>query len=246
LEPLVSLFSKQLKNIFSKRRKKMKQFAIFLTLMTLVVSGVTSLESQVYGQSAGKVLMIPREGYSNDLDLMLKMEVGVMTILLKRAGFQVDVATTSGQPIIGPTEKIEKVSRLADIKLDDYAGVILPCMSVGQFPGPPVSPEAVGIVKRAVAEGKPVAAALWSGIILAEAGVLKGKKYALLRDPLKTDENFKLKDLRFEGAIYSGPGVVQDSKIITSGGCPWGERRLAVQNRTVELTQTFIKAIGAK
>jgi len=224
----------------------MKKIAIYLTVMILVVSSVLSLESQGYGQSSGKVLMIPREGYSNDLDLMLKMEVGVMTILLKRAGFQVDVATTSGQPIIGQTEKNEKVLRLVDIKLDDYVGVIMPCMSVGQFPGPPVSPEAVAIVKKAATEGKPVAASLWSGIILAEAGVLKGKKYALIRDPLKTDANFKLTDLRFEGAIYSGTGVVQDGKIITSGGCPWGERRLAVQNRTVELTQTFIKAIGAK
>ena len=151
----------------------MKTIVIFLTIMTLVVSGVISLESQVYGQSTGKVLMIPREGYSNDLDLMLKMEIGVMTILLKRAGFQVDVATTSGQPIIGQTEKNEKVLRLVDIKLDDYVGVIMPCMSVGQFPGPPVSPEAVAIVKKAATEGKPVAASLWSGIILAEAGVLK-------------------------------------------------------------------------
>ena len=224
----------------------MKKIAILLTVTILVVSGVISLQSQLYGQSTGKVLMIPREGYSNDLDLMLKMEVGVMTILLKRAGFQVDVATTSGQPITGPTEKIEKVSRLVDIKLDDYVGVILPCMSVGQYPGPPVSPEAVAVVKRAVAEGKPVAASLWSGIILAEAGVLKGKKYALFRDPLKTDANFKLTDLRFEGAIYSGTGVVQDGKIITSGGCPWAERRFGMQNRTAELTQTFIKAIGPK
>ena len=224
----------------------MKKIAIFLTIMTLVVSGVLSLESQVYGQSTGKVLMIPREGYSNDLDLMLKMEVGVMTLLLKRGGFQVDVATPSGQPIIGPTEKIEKVSRLGDIKLDDYVGVIMPCMSVGHHPGPPVSPEVVAIVKKTIADGKPVAASLWSAIILAEGGVLKGKKYALSRNPLQTDANFKRTDLRFEGAIYSGAGVVQDGKIITSGGCPWAERAVGTQNRTVELTQTFIKAIGAK
>ena len=224
----------------------MRKIAISLTVMILVISGVISLESQVFGQSAKKVLMIPREGYSNDLDLMLKMEVGVMTLLLKRAGFQVDVATASGQPIIGPTEKIEKVSRLGDTKLGEYVGVILPCMSVGHHPGPPVSPEVVAIVKKAEAEGKPVAASLWSSIILAEAGLLKGKKYALSRDPLKTDANFKRIDLRFEGAIYSGPGVVQDGKIITSGGCPWSERAVGTQNRTVELTQTFIKAIVPK
>jgi hypothetical protein len=41
-------------------------------------------------------VMIIREGSSHDPDLMIKMEVGVMNILLKNAGFQVDIATTSG------------------------------------------------------------------------------------------------------------------------------------------------------
>jgi putative intracellular protease/amidase len=221
-------------------------------LVTIILAGIMFLPQHfsqtgdALGQSASKVLMIPREGYSQDLDLMIKMEVGVMTVLLKRAGFQVDIATTSGFPIIGPTEKIEKVLRLVDIKSGDYVGVIMPCMAVGAFPGPPVSLEAVAIVKETLAAGKPVAASTFSGIVLAEAGLLKGKKYAFTRDPLKTDENFKLTDLRFEGAIYGGPGVIQDGQIITSGACPYIERRYGLQSRVVELTQTFIKAIGPK
>jgi len=224
----------------------MKKIAILLALVILVVTGVVSLESQVYGQSAKKVLMIPREGYSGDLDLMLKMEVGVMNLLLKRAGFQVDIATTSGFPIVGSTEKIPKLSRLVDIKLDDYVGVIMPCMGVGAFPGPPVSQEAVAIVKKALADGKPVAASTWSTTILAEGGLLKGKKYAAAADPLKTTETRKITDLRYEGGIYSGPGVVQDGKLITSGACPTIEKAYGIQSRTVELTQAFIKEIGPK
>jgi putative intracellular protease/amidase len=219
----------------------------------ILVMGIISFPSHhftgptdTFGQSSRKVLMIPREGYSQDLDLMIKMEVGVMTLLLKRAGFQVDIATTSGFPIIGPTQKIEKLLRLVDIKLDDYVGVIMPCMAVGAFPGPPVSLETVVIVKKALSEGKPVAASTFSTIILAEAGLLKGKKYAFARDPLKTDANFKLTDLRFEGAIYGGPGVVQDGKIITSGACPFMEKGWGMQSGTVELTQKFIAAIGPK
>jgi hypothetical protein len=115
LEPFNLLFIRPFENIFFKGREKMKKIAIFLTIMTLVVTGVISLESQVYGQSAGKVLMMLREGYSADLDFMLKMEVGVITILLKKAGFQVDVATYSGHPIAGPTAKIEKVMKLSEI-----------------------------------------------------------------------------------------------------------------------------------
>jgi len=137
----------------------MKRFGIIVVVMLFFVTGVISFASQVYGQNAKKVLMIPREGNSEDLDLMLKSELGVMNILLKRAGLQVDIATTSGSPIRGQTEKIEKPSRSVDIKLDDYVGVIMPCMAVGAFPGAPVSQETVAIVKRAIADGKPVAPA---------------------------------------------------------------------------------------
>jgi putative intracellular protease/amidase len=217
----------------------MKKFVIFLGVVILVVTGVISLESQVYGQSDKKVLMFLREGYSVDLDFMLKMEVGTMTMLLKKAGFQVDVATYSGQPIAGRTEKIEKVMRLSEIKLDDYMGIIIPCLNIMKVE---VAPETVAVVKKAVADGKPVAAALSSVIVLAEAGLLKGKKYAFINDPQKKESP----DLRFADAIYSGPGVVQDGKIITSGGCPAAERYLRKENRTEELTQTFIAALGSK
>jgi putative intracellular protease/amidase len=225
----------------------MRKIGIFVTVMLLFVASVISISSQAFGQSGSKVLMIPREGYSQDLDYMLKAEVGVMLLLLKNAGFGVDIATpsgpTSGLAILGPTQKMEKTLRLADINVNNYVGVIMPCMAVGAFPGPPVSPETVAIVKKALADAKPVAAAANSSILLAEAGLLKEKKYAYWRDPLKTDENWKLTDPRFGGAIYSGPGVIQDGKIITSGVCPWIERAMGLPNNTVELTQTFIKAI---
>jgi putative intracellular protease/amidase len=235
----------------------MRKIVIFALLIFVI--GVVSFSSnpilgptEALGQNVRKVLMIPREGYSRDLDLMLKMEVGVMISLLKNAGFEVDIATTSGQPILGCTEKIEmnKVMQLSAAKLENYAGVIMPCMAVGAFPGPPVSPETVAIVKEALAGGKPVAASTFSVTILAEAGVLKGKKYAYPRDPLKTEKSwgkFGSTDQRFIGAIYSGPGVIQDGNIITSGGCPWMERvGGGLQSKVVELTQTFIKAIGPK
>ena len=223
----------------------MKRFSIFVAIMVIMASAI-SFSSEAFGQNGRKVLMIPREGYSTDLDLMIKMEVGVMTILLKNAGFGLDIATTSGQNILGPTQRIEKLLRLSEIKLDNYVGVIMPCMAVGMFPGPAVSPEAVQIVKKALSDGKPVAAAANSSIILAEAGVLKGKKYAFLVDPLKTTETRQRMDPRFVGAIYSGPGVVQDGKIITSGVCPNLERVYAMPNGTIELTKKFIAAIGPK
>jgi hypothetical protein len=157
-----------------------------------------------------------------------------------------DIASRSGQPILGYTEKIEKVSRLSEINLNDYVGIIMPCMAVGMYPGPPVSPQTVALVKRALAGGKPVAAAANSSIILAGAGVLKGKRYAYITDPLKTTETWKRTDPRFRSGIYNSPGVVQDGKIITYGVCPVLERFYAMQDGTVELTQKFIAAIGPK
>jgi len=215
----------------------MKKIVIFLTVVILVVTSVISLESQVYGQSAKKVLMFLRDGESSTLDLMLNMEVGTMTMLLKKAGFQVDVASSSGGPFSGPHEKIEKVMKLSEIKLDDYMGIIIPCLN--KMKGT-ATPEAVAVIKKALADGKPVAAPMSAITILAGADLLKGKKYAFIDDPLKR----QTPDLRFADAIYSGRAPVQDGKIITSGGCPASERYMGVQNRTLELTQMFIAAIG--
>ena len=99
---------------------------IVLMLILILLGGI----SQAFGEGNAKVLMMPREGYSADLDLMIKMEIGVMKILLKNAGLDVDIATSSGLPIVGPTEKITDVKWLRNIKIDDYAGVIIPCMAV--------------------------------------------------------------------------------------------------------------------
>jgi putative intracellular protease/amidase len=221
--------------------KKVRFFGIIV-----ILAFIFSFSTQAMGQSGSKVLLIPREGSSLDLDLMIKMEVGVMTLLLKNAGFSVDMATTSGQPILGPTQQLDKIMKLGDINLDNYKGIILACMAVGSFPGAPVSQESVGLVRKALSEGKPVAANSNSSIVLAEAGVLKGKKYAFARDPLKATERFKTTDLRFTDAIYDGPGVVQDGKIITSGVCPYIEKNSGMENMTVRLTRTFISELGSK
>jgi hypothetical protein len=184
LEPLSLLLTRRFENIFFKRRKKMKRLIIFVTIMLLFVGGLLSFTSQVYGQSARKVLMFLREGVTEDLDFMLKMEVGVMTMLLKEAGFQVDVASSSGQPLAGQHEKIEKVMRLSETKLDDYMGIIIPCLNIRKGT---VTPEAVAVIKKALADGKPVAANMSAGTIFAGADLLKGKKYAFIDDPLKTN-----------------------------------------------------------
>ncbi len=192
------------------------------------------------------MLMIPREGYSADIKLMLDKEVCVMKNMLRRAGCKVEVATASGMPIVSPGRDLKPYLKLADVKVADYVGFILPCMAVGGLPGPPVAPEAVAIVNQAIAEGKPVAAQFGSVIILAQAGILKGKKYAFVSDPLKRYPWRKYTDPRFDGAIYSGRNTVQDGNIITSGACPYLERAFGLPDQTTNLTQAFIAALKKK
>ena len=192
--------------------------------------------------------MIPREGYSTDLDLMIKMELGVMRLLLKNAKLDVDIATATGIPIVGPTEKVTDVKQLRTIKLDEYAGVIIACMAVGGAVQPPpgTSPEVLAIVKNALADGKPVATNGNASNVLAEAGVLKGKKYSYVRDPLKPTEAAPFTLPVFKDAVYTGSGLVQDGLIITSGVCPTIEKTSGMENGTVKLTKAFIAAVQKK
>jgi putative intracellular protease/amidase len=235
------------KTIF-KGGRKMRRMGVFAILMIFFMAGIISYSPNVYAQSAKKVLMLPREGYSADLDLMIKMEVGVMRLLLKNAGLGVDVATTSGLPIVGSTEKITDIKQLRNINVSDYAGVIIPCMAVGGAgqPYPAVAPEVITIVKKALSDGKPVAANGNAPSTLAEAGVLKGKKYSYVRDPLKPTQNVPFILPAFQDATYGGSGLVLDGLIITSGICATLEKTMGLENGTVKLTKAFIAAVGGK
>ena len=217
---------------------KRLSFMVAILLSLVMICGIAD------AQSISQVLLIPREGQSGNLDAMLKKEVGVMTDMLQKAGFKVVVATISGQPIEGILNELKPDLKLSEVKVDNYAGFILPCMAVGMFPGPPVSPAAVSIVKQAIAKGKPVAAQTGSVYILAEAGVLKGKRYAFVDDPLNQPPPYK--DSRFEGAIYSGSRIVQDGNIITSGVCPSVEGWMGMPDCTPELTRAFIAKLGRR
>ena len=229
-------------SFFIPKEKQMKRlsFILVILLSLMMVSAITE------AQSISQVLLIPREaeGYSG-LDTMLIREVGVMTDLLQKAGFKVVVATTPGQPIEGFVKKLKPDLKLSEVKVEDYSGVILACMACGFFPGPPVSPAAVSVVRQAVAKGKLVAANAGAVYILAEAGVLKGKHYSFPQDAFNPCPPQK-KDLRFDGAIYSGHGVIQDGNIITSASCARQEDQTGLRDCTPELTRVFIAKLGRK
>ncbi len=188
-----------------------------------------------YAGGSSKVLIIVREGSTSYLELMLTREVGVMIDIIKNAGYKIDVASATGQPIVASeTRKLTPNLKLSNAKVGDYVGILMPCMAAG----PPYDiPDAIRIIQQAVAQEKPLAAQTGSINVLAEAGVLKGKNYAYYYD-------IGPYDTRFDGAIYSNKPVVKDGRIITSCCCPAIELRSGEVDMTAELTQTFIDELN--
>jgi hypothetical protein len=70
----------------------------------------------------------------------------------------------------------------------------------------------------------------------AEAGVLVGRKYANWED-----QSGKI--AYFDGAVYSGDGVVRDGKVITSAYCPFRANACKEQDGTPQLVTLFTEAI---
>ena len=185
-------------------------------------------------QGKGQVLMIIEEN-SADVGFMLDKEAGVMKSLLEKAGYKVVTASATGALLSGGSTSttLKPDLKLADVKMSDYAGVILTCMAKTNA-DPPAG--AVDLVKQAVAQGKPVAAQFGGILTLNAAGVLDGKHFTYVEQgkSLITAKN----------AIYDGEGVVQDGKIVTSSNCPFMEKQMGKPDGTTELTQKFIAELA--
>jgi len=180
-----------------------------------------------------QVLLVIGLEQSVDMELMLTKEVAVMVNMLEKAGYEVVVASASGEPITGGATTLKPDLKLADAKVDDYMGFMFPCLAVDMDLPPPA--EAVRIAKEAVAQGKPVAAQNGGVVTLSAAGALNGKQFALMQDP----------GANMPGGIYKGTGVVQDGNIITSGTCPHMAKMAGLKDGTPELTQKLIDSLAA-
>jgi hypothetical protein len=113
----------------------------------------------------------------------------------------------------------------------------MPCFCRGSIlSGWQASPEEISLVEETVSKEKPVAAQKGSITILAEAGVLVGKKYSNCQENLWIYESYK-------DAIYGGDGIVRDGNIVTSAYCPIAARTYATDDGTPELTTLFIEAM---
>ena len=204
----------------------------FISLMLSICLSPKSASAE----TVDKVLMIIKEIHgSAELQFLENNEVFLMKHSLEEAGFLVEIASASGRTFLKGNLTLESDFKLSEVVIGDYNGFMITCSALGvntsldrkQVPafGEAYSkPEEVAIAKQIVDSGKPVAAQDRAVIILAEAGVLEGKKYSYKHE------------LQIGNAIYGGQGIVRDGNIITYAYCPyWGSL-----DQTVELTKTLI------
>ncbi len=213
----------------------MKRFFVIFLLATGLFS---VMAPQVPAQDSPRVLLFIRDGSSGKyLEYALKAEATVMKEMLEQSGIEVAVATVSGRPVSAGSASITANLQLSDVNVADYEGFILPCMAAAESPP---AHETIAMVKKALAEGKPVAAQFNAVRTLAKAGVLAGKKYAFRSEVDVTE----FPD--FKGALYAGSGVIQDGDIVTSGVCPYAAKESKIQHGTKELCQTLVEVIRSK
>jgi putative intracellular protease/amidase len=213
-------------------RKKLKLVLVMFTVLGSLIAG-----QSLFAESRGKVLIIMRPNNPADNpklnpenpkiigDYMIIREFGAMKTALMDAGFTVVVATEKGDPVEGQTMSVKPDLKLSDVQAADYKGIMLPCMHSASDP-----PEAVKIVRDALAKGIPIAAQNGGVFLLSMAGGLKGKKFTIA--------SFFAQNIK-EGT-YCEDTVVQDGNIVTSSACPFMERYGGKQDTTMEITQKFI------
>jgi putative intracellular protease/amidase len=173
----------------------------------------------VYADSRAPVLLIAREK-SEDMEFWLTKEVAPMIKLLNDAGYEVVVADQSGKSIVAGNAKLVVHLKLAEVRAEEYAGIVVPCIGAGTMAGN--SPElGVVLLREADAAGKPIAAQ-HAIEMLSPAG-------------LYTKRN-----------VANKPGVVLDRNLITSYNCPYNSNSNGKPVDTSELIARFVEALEGK
>jgi protease I len=133
--------------------------------------------------------------------------------ILEKAGIEVKTASNKIGTAIGADGGDTNVDLLiSQIKVSDFDAII--------FVGGPGCLDALDnedsykVARETVSQNKVLAAICISPVILAKAGVLKGRRATVWNDFAKT----QAKILEKEGAIFEGKPVVVDGKIITANG----------------------------
>jgi len=134
--------------------------------------------------------------------------------ILEKAGFETKTASDKSGIALGAEGGEAEIDLLLkEVVVDDFDAVV--------FVGGPGclehlnNEESYRIAKESVSKNKILASICISPIILAKAGVLKGKRATVWSSPLYKKP---ILDLKNNGAIYEKGPVVIDGNIITANG----------------------------
>jgi len=197
----------------------MKKFLVIglIFLLVILLGGILVLRKQkqekrpekggenkeMETQNLGKVLMVVAPQNFRDEEYQKPRQV------LEEAGWQIEVASKGINEAVGMFGTKAKIDKdISQLNVDDYSGVVF----VGGT-GAAVyfeDPNALSLAKTAFEEGKVVGAICIAPSILANVGVLAGKRATAFSSE---EENLTAK-----GAQYTGEPVTVDGKIVTANG----------------------------
>ena len=145
---------------------------------------------------------------------------------LERAGAKVTIASTRTSPAHGMLgAKVTPDLKLEEVRVEDYDAVVF-VGGVGAS-GYFNHERALGLAREAYAKGKLTCAICIAPVILANAGVLEGKRATVFNGEF-------VRMLESKGARYTGKPVEVDGKVITANG-PMAAR---------EFGQTIARELG--
>jgi len=142
------------------------------------------------------------------------MEYLIPKKILEKAGIETKTISSKkgvAVGVFGETVLIDET--ISEVKIDDYDSLIF----VGGGGCLPYldNQDSYNIIKDAVVKNKLLAAICISPVILAKAGVLKDRKVTVWNSPI---DQFAVRKLKENKAIYQKDPVVVDNKIITARG----------------------------
>jgi protease I len=172
-------------------------------------------------KSDKKILMIIASQNFRDEELLIPKK------LFEKEGYSVVIAGTSLKPAKGMLGAVVTPQILIDqVKVDEYSAIVfVGGVGAKEYFGNPLAHK---IAKEAVSKNKILAAICIAPRILAEAGVLKGKKATVWVSEEKILEE--------KGAHYTGKPVEVDGNIVTGSGPQAAE----------EFAKIIIKLLKAK
>lgn len=151
-----------------------------------------------------KVLMVIAPKDFRDEELFEPMAV------FESNGLKVDVVSTTKGECVGMLgNKITVEKTIYDVNPDDYVAIVI-VGGIGSKEYLWNNTKLIELVKEFYNKNKVVSAICLSPVVLARAGILKGKKATVYPAPEAIEE------LKKAGAIYEDRGVVVDGNVITA------------------------------